>query len=201
MRKIALLLSFIGLMATMPAHAEFFGLMNGRTADITNAPERSLEAGVVFGEFFEADYTHFGLRYNHKTSPELMVFGNLGLSEVGNDDGLAFGIGVFYQLQGILTNQDLALKAVINRANGDDDDLTGISFEALISGREGIGANGNMGWYGNLGLHRFSADDDSETELGFGGGIIIPAESGEFFAGLDLIEDITFGAGFRYYLQ
>lgn len=201
MRKLALMLSFAGLLVTLPAHAEFFGLMNGRTADIANAPERSVEAGAVFGEFFDADYTHFGIRYNHKTSPELMVFGNLGLSEVGNDDGVAFGIGVFYQMQGILTNQDLALKAVLNRANIDDDDLTGFSFEALMSGREGIGANGNMGWYGNLGLHRFSDDDDSETEIGFGGGVIIPATSGEFYAGIDLIEDIIFGAGFRYYLQ
>jgi len=185
----------------MPAHAEFFGLINGRTADVANAPERSIEAGAVFGEFFEADYTHFGLRYNHKTSPELMVFANLGMSEAGNEDGLAFGIGAFYQLQGVLTNQDLAIKGVFNRADGDNDDLNGISLEALISGREGIGARGDMGWYGNVGLHRFSADGGSETEIGFGGGFIIPTDTGEFYAGIDLIEDITFGAGFRYYLQ
>ncbi len=201
MRKIALLLSCIGLFVVQPAHAELFGLANGRSADITNAPGQSIEAGVAFGDFFDADYTHFGIRYNYKTRPQLMLFGNLGLSEVGSEDGLSFGIGAFYQLQGILTNQDLALKGVVNRADGDSDDVTGISFEALISGRQGFGANGDIGWYGNVGLHRFSGGGDSETEIGIGGGITYPASNGEFFAGLDLIEDLIFGAGFRYFLQ
>ncbi len=200
MRKIALLLSLAGLMITMPAHAEFFGLVNGRSADVTNAPDRSIEAGVGFGDFFDADYTHFGIRYNYKYSPKLMVIGNLGLSEAGNDDGVSFGVGAFYQLDGVLTNQDLAVKGVINRANGDSS-VTGISLEALISGKQGVGANGDIGWYGNVGFHRFSSGSASETEIGFGGGVTFPAASGEFFAGIDLIEDITFGAGFRYYLQ
>ena len=89
MRKLALLLSCIGLFVTLPAHAELFGLMNGRSADITNAPERSIEAGAAFGDFFDADYTHFGIRYNYKTRPQLMFFGNLGLTEIGSEDGLS----------------------------------------------------------------------------------------------------------------
>ena len=201
MRKFAFLLLCIGMFVTLPVHAELFGLANGRSADITNAPERSIEGGVALGDFFDADYTHFGLRYNHKTRPQLMFFGNLGLSEVGSEDGLSFGIGAFYQLHGLLSNQDVAVKGVINRADGDNDDVTGISIEGLVSGRQGFGVNGNIGWYGNIGLHRFSGGGDSETEIGIGGGVTFPASNGEVFAGIDLIEDLIFGGGYRYYLQ
>ena len=43
--------------------------------------------------------------------------------------------------------------------------------------------------------------DDSETELGFGGGIVIPNASGEFYLGIDIIDEMIFGGGFRYFLQ
>ena len=81
-------------------------------------------------------------------------------------------------------------------------------MEALISGREPIADNGLM-WYANIGLHRLTADvggafgggSDTDNEFGFGGGVILPMGVGEVYAGADLIDELQFGVGYRYFLQ
>jgi len=43
--------------------------------------------------------------------------------------------------------------------------------------------------------------DDTENELGFGGGVVLPVGPGEAYAGVDLIDELQFGLGFRYFVQ
>lgn len=197
------------------ARAEYYGMLNGRLADLSRLPDASIEGGVVLGDLFEADYQHFGARFNYRASPDLMLYFDLGQTEVefGNvdADGFAFGVGGYYVVEGVFATTDFALKASFHRASlerdgfgfGDEEvDFDGLVLEGLVSGRNRLGANRNIGWYANLGVHRLDLDGDDETELGFGGGIVVPRPpGGEFYAGLDLIDEMTFGAGYRFFLN
>ena len=207
------------LLCPAVVQAELLGLMNGRSVDPARLPDTSVEAGVVTGETLEErDYQYFGARFNYRASPELMLYGDVGQVEVdfGVDfDGTSFGVGGYYVLDGVFQGSDFAVKASYHRASteaseaSNDIDLDVIVVEAVLSGREGFGAEGNLGWYANIGMHRIGADantgdsdsDDTETELGFGGGIVIPNASGEFYLGVDIIDEMNFGGGFRYFLQ
>ena len=194
-----------------PAQAEYYALMSGRSADLSRLPDTSVEAGAVFGDLYESDYQYFGARVNFRASPELMIYGDVGQVDIEFNvdvDGTAFGAGGIYAIEGFFEGADFALKAGYHRASVEGDntnevDLSGINVEALFSGREGLGASGNVNWYANIGMHRLDFDDviDKETELGFGGGVVIPSASGELYVGLDIIDEMIFGAGFRYFLQ
>ena len=206
-----LLLGGLVAAASLPAQAEYFGLASGRTADLTLLPDVSVEAGVMIGDFFDDDYQYIGARINYRVDPTLMVYGDFGLNEVEDFEGNTFGIGAFYIMDGIFEGSDFALKGSYHRGSTENDDdfevdVDGISVEGVFSGREAFGANDNLRWYANIGIHRLSidperGDDDSETEFGFGGGVVVPAASGQFYVGLDLIDEMTFGGGFRYFLQ
>ncbi|MEE9320025.1 MAG: hypothetical protein V3U76_06225 [Granulosicoccus sp.] len=211
MRWLALSVATGLMLLSYSAQAEFFGLMSGRSADLSKLPDTSVEFGAVLGDLGDADYQYFGLRYNYRIDPGMMVYGDVGQTEIEDGDGLAFGFGFFYVVDGVLENTDLALKGSFHRLkteeSGDsrDDKYQGLAIEAVFSGRSPFGAKKNLNWYANIGMHRISVDfggsDDSETELGFGGGIIVPTDSGQYFAGIDLIDEMIFGAGYRYYWQ
>lgn len=192
------------------AHAEYFGLMGGRSADLSKLPDTSIEPGITVGNFGEADYQYFGLRYNYRVQPGLMLYGDVGQTEIGIADGNNFGAGFFYVMEGIFEGTDFALKGHIHRTTLKRKgyrklDLNGMGLEGVFSGREPFGANKNIHWYGNVGVHRVSQKQGSasasETEFGFGGGIVIPSKSGQLFAGIDFIDEIIFGAGYRHFLQ
>jgi hypothetical protein len=192
------------------AQAEYFGLMSGRSADLPKLPDTSIELGITMGDFGEADYQYFGLRYNYRMQPGFMVYGDVGQAELESFDGNNFGIGFFYVMEGIFEGTDFALKGNIHRATlkargSRDVDLNGMGLEGVFSGREPFGANNNIHWYGNVGVHRISQKQGSasisDTEFGFGGGIVMPSKSGQLFAGIDFIDEITFGAGYRHFLQ
>ena len=210
-KRIALAVAFV-LAGTGAAHAEFLAPINGRSANPGGLPDLSVEGSFASGDFFQ----YIGTRVNYKVSPELTVFGDVGMVEIGNffdADGIGFGIGAFYYLanQQILPQMDIAGKASFHTASveynrsvfgfRDDFDFTynNISLEVLVSSAEPIAANG-LGWYGNAGLN-FIGGDASDTELLIGGGVALPAGPGEAYAGIDLIDSITFGAGYRYFIQ
>ena len=207
--------ALICLSGIAPAHAEFLGLMNGRLVGAAGLPDRSVEAGLVIGEIGEEqDYQYFGARFNYRASPELMLYGDIGQTEIEfsvDASGVGFGFGAFYIVEGIFSGSDFAVKGSYHTVEVEADegegeaDLSGIVIEGVLSGREGFGANGNLGWYANAGMHRLSSDvdgdDDTDTEIGFGGGIVIPSDAGEFYVGLDIIDEMTFGGGFRYFLN
>lgn len=202
-------LSLLALAVAAPAQAEFLGLMNGRSVARDALPDVSVEGGIVLGEIDdEVDYQYIGARINYRASPDLIVYGDVGQTELesgGDDaDGISFGVGAFYVVDGVFSGSDFAIKGSYHTGEVENDfddefDVDILVVEAVLSGREGLGASGNIGWYANLGLHRIDFDDDDENELGFGGGIVVPTQSGEFYLGIDIIDEMIFGGGFRYF--
>lgn len=204
--KLRNLLAAAGLaILAMPAQAEYFGTLNGRSANLDTAGNISVEGAFITGDFGAASYQNMVARINYKASPLLVIFGDFGLTEIEDFDGNSFGIGAFYMIEGMTQSVDLAAKFSFHKSsverNNFEIDYDAISVEALFSGKDGLGANGDLGWYANIGMHRLSNDSNSETEFGFGGGLTMPLASGELFGGLDLIDEITFGIGYRHFLN
>lgn len=200
----AVLLLFVSTFAT----AEIGGLINGRSADLNKLPDTSIELGIDFGEFSGVDYQYFGARYNHRINPDMMAFADVGSMEIsfpsfnffgesfgGDIDGFSFGIGAYYMLQDVLQTADTAIKFSIHKAGGDID-WNILSLEGIVSGRNGLGSNPDLQWYANFGINSI----DSETEFLMGGGIVYPLQSGEVFGGIDLIDDMHFGIGYRHFM-
>lgn len=207
--KTVALTALLALTTAVPAQAEYLGLLSGRSANPGNLTDLSVELGLVTGDLGEADYQHLGARVNYRVSPEVVVFGDIGIAEHGQADGTPFGLGALYYLSNQRVNQQLDIAGKASYHTGDfkfggfKGDISSLSFEVLISGQTPISASG-IGWYSNLGLHRLSsgyAGSDSSIELGFGGGLILPTGSGEAYAGIDYIDELTFGLGFRYFVR
>jgi len=178
----SLLITIVAMLLTSAqAHAEYLGFPTGRSADISTAPTSSFEVGFVTGDLGDASFQNIGGRFNLRTSEELIVFFDVVQAEVEDADGL----------------HTVELEDEFNR-EGDFDVL---AIEGLFSG-EKIGES-NLRWYANLGIHTLEIEDTDfdETELGFGGGVVSDTSFGEFYAGVDLIDELTFGFGIRYHLQ
>jgi len=190
------------LMTPVLSQAEHLGTTNGRTADFTRLPDLSVEIHFNTGDFSNVDYQNLGLRANYRLSPGILLFGDLGLTELGFRDGTAIGFGAFYGLQGIFENIDAAVKASYHTADYGSRvvGVDVIALEFLFSGLEPIADNGLM-WYANAGIHRSDFEVDSETDFGLGGGVVLPVSSGEAFVGLDFIDDLVIGVGYRHYFQ
>jgi len=207
----SLFVAALSLATAAPVHAEFYGLLNGRLVGRDSLPDRSFEAGAQFGEYDDTDTQYFGARFNYRASPDLMIYGDIGQTEVELNvdiDGIGFGIGGYYIVDGVFSGSDFAVKASYHTVSLEGDntrefDFTALVVEAVLSGREGLGASGDIGWYANVGMHRLDFDDigDDETEIGFGGGIVLPRQTGEFYLGIDMIDDLNFGGGYRHFLD
>ena len=181
--------------------AGLLGTVNGRTADFTRMPDLSVEGFFNFGDFDDVDYQNLGARVNYRLSPGVILHGDVGLTEIGNFDTVTFGIGAFYALTGLFENIDAAIKGSFHTGDFDEaGDVDVLELEFLFSGTEPIMANGLM-WYANIGLHRLDFGASSDTELGLGGGVVLPVALGEAYAGIDLIDELTFGIGYRYFFQ
>lgn len=211
-KRLALVATLAALSAGS-AHAELFGLLNGRSADPASIAPLSVEGGIVTG----GDFQNIGARVNYQVSPQLTVFGDFGLAEVDagfgvEPDGNAFGAGLFFFLgdQQFLPQFDIAGKISYHVANlefrSTDFDYNVLSIEGLLSSPEPLTAGG-LRWYTNAGFNRLDTDVDTErggdddTELLLGGGVILPLGPGEVYGGVDLIDEIQFGAGYRYVVQ
>ncbi len=206
------LLSTVLVAATLlvsNAQAEFFGLPNGRSANPANISDLSVELGFMTGDLDVTDYQNIGARVNFRVSQEIVVIGDIGVSEFGRADGNPVGLGILYHLsrQRISQSVDIAAKASYHSgqysSGGNDIDLSGLSLEALVSGRTPLVSNG-LNWYGNFGYHRLTVEAgnrDSTNEFGIGAGLVLPTGAGEAYLGVDLIDETTFGLGFRYFVQ
>lgn len=191
------------------AQAEFFGLPNGRSANPATLSDLSVELGFMSGDLDATDYQNIGARVNYRVSPDIVIIGDIGISEFGRADGNPVGLGILYHLsrQRISQSVDIAAKASYHSgqysAGGIDADLSGLSLEALVSGRTPLASNG-LGWYGNVGFHRLTVkvnNSDSSNEIGFGAGLVLPTGAGEAYLGVDFIDETTVGLGFRYFVQ
>jgi len=194
----------IMLFGSAQVHAEYFGFPTGRSANISSLPDSSIEAGFVTGDANDSSYQHFGTRFNLRVSAEFMGYVDIVQAEIEDFDGLAYGAGFFYQIPGLTKKNDFAVKVSFHTASleesGSDreDDGNVLSIEGLLSGQK-IGESA-LSWYANFGIHKFDFDDYDETEIGFGGGVFSETSFGEFYAGFDLIDELTFGLGVRYHL-
>ena len=220
------------LLFASSAHAELFGLPDGRSADPgVDVGAISIEGGYVTGELYDdVDYTSFGARLNYQVSPVLTVFADFSQPEldyrlIDEFDGNAYGGGVYYHLpeQTFLQSLDVAVKASYHTASLDQDsqgqtfntDVKNIQAVALVSGKEPLSANG-LKWYAAVGVQRLDEDydfnvnlgfgqqgslDDKETFLSAGAGVSLPIGGGLLYAGVEKANGITYGGGFRYFLQ
>ena len=84
-------------------------------------------------------------------------------------------------------------------SGGGSTDIDALSLEILFSGKRTIGDGIN--WYGNVGLHNLAAGARSTTEFGLGGGLTRKFNFGDGFVGVDFIDELTYGIGFRYYVN
>lgn len=208
MRRFLVMLVTVGAALTAGStHAEVFGLLNGRSANLSTMPDLSVEGGFVTGDFGRGTYDHIGFRVNYRIMPGLVLYADLGQSESGyrytfgssSADGTAFGLGAYYQLRDLIPNFDASIKGSFHKVGGDLDG-DAISIELLISPVEPLTEAG-LNWYANAGIHRFGGDIVSGTDPGIGGGITMPLGPGELIAGADFIDDISFGIGFRYAIK
>jgi len=189
------------------AHAEYMGFPTGRSANIPALPDSSVEAGFVTGDVAEISYQHFGTRFNLRISPELMGYADVAQVELEDGDGLGYGAGFFYHIPGLAKSSDFAVKVSFHTVKTEEKDGNVVfetegdvlSIEGLFSG-EKIGES-NLNWYTNFGIHKFDFVDYDESEIGFGGGVFSATSFGEFYAGADLIDELTFGLGVRYHLR
>lgn len=195
-----------GLVGVQNAHAEYFGLLNGRGGDLRDMPDISIDGGYITGDYGASSYDLIGARLNYRVIPGLIAYADLGKSDISRFyDGTAFGFGIFYQLQDLIPSLDVAIKGSYHKLDlggfGYSEDLNSLSVELVISGKEPIMANG-LAWYANTGLHRLgSSRVSTATELGIGAGMLLPLGPGELFFGADFIDEIQFGIGFRFHIR
>lgn len=224
MKKFVFVFVFMFSLFAESATADLLGLANGRSANLDNMADMSVEGGLNL----HGDEKLFGARVNFKASSDMMVFGDIGMFDVDDfrgGDGIAFGFGVFYQLRDVklLENTDFAVKGayhlveldfgsftvpvfnefgafVGNESVSGTADWSEISLDALISGDQ-LGES-DLGWYANAGLHIFDYDGATGdgTKILLGGGVTKPLSFGEAFAGLDILAGARLVAGVRYNL-
>ena len=194
--------------SSVNAHAEYLGLINGRTAKPDNIAELSAELGLAAGNLDVFDYQNIAARVNYRISDNAVLIGDIGISEFDTADGTPYGLGLLYYLsnQRISQQLDIAGKASYHRGSYDsreiDRDLSSLAVEILISGRQPV-AN-QVNWYANVGYHRITVklnSSDSTNEIGLGGGFVLDTGEGEAYAGVDYIDELVFGIGFRYFVQ
>jgi len=195
--------------AVQPAMADIYGLPNGRSANLDNMATLSIEGGAQLS----GDVSNFAGRFNAKFSDDGMVFVDAGLVTFdagfgggGDLDGLVVGLGVFYQLRNfqIFRDTDNAVKASFHTGTledgGFEPDIDELAFDYIISGNQL--STTNLGWYGNVGIHRLSFGDnnfsDSEIEVLIGGGVLGKLSFGEWYAGIDVIDELLILGGIRY---
>ena len=191
----------------MAAHADFFGLLSGRSANPANNPALSVEGAFITG----SDYQNIGARVNYNVNELLTVYGDFGLSELDPADGISFGAGAFYYLP-VLDGFDSSVQASAHFGALDvgnfDSDVTVFGTAFLVSPQTPLTPAG-LNWYANAGVSFLNVDidtsignfSDDSTEIQIGGGVYMPLGPGTVYGGLDLIDEVQFGVGYRYGLQ
>lgn len=192
------------------SQADFLGLINGRTADIINEPQMTVEGGMSL----QSDFNTIGGKLNFKVAPDMLIYG--GLASVDADAGgsdIAFGGGVVYQLgQSLIAGMDMAVKGSYHMWDGGesftggkiDYSLSDFGVELLISPQEQSVAQG-VKVFGMVGLHRVASEvsggglkfSDDSMEIALGGGASMLLGPGEAYAGIELIDELFIGAGYR----
>ncbi|MFK7861099.1 MAG: hypothetical protein AB8B64_19940 [Granulosicoccus sp.] len=218
-KNIARLALFSSVLVSGIASAELFGMVNGRTADLSRAPQQSVELGASLAKFNSHDVQHLGLRINYKLNRSTVLYADVGQSmfDPGDEaDGVTFGVGGFWQLPGLFDISNFAVHASFHRVDLDfsglDNGLKGnaIVLEGLFSGKQPINQAGTLFFNASIGLHRsalrvtrLNADPDTDLDLMLSAGVVMETQSrsGEYYGSLFYVDHIGFGLGYRYYLN
>jgi hypothetical protein len=201
------------LVFSMSAQADTLGPLDGRSPDPGQISPMSVEVGYVS----EDELTTIAGRFNYQMSPVLSLYGDFGIVEVGQGDGNTFGVGVRYYLpnQRIAPQLDIGVRGSYHVSNVDfstafasaESDFTELALAVHVGGKEAFYANG-MKWYGVVSYNRQSADsslgqissDTTDSDIGFGGGVYMPLGPGEAYVGVEKIDEMYFGIGYRHFL-
>ena len=201
---------FLGVLGfSLSAQADTLGLLDGRSPDPSQLSEMSVEIGYLS----EDNLSTLAGRFNYQLSPVLSLYGDFGITEVGNGDGNSFGAGVRYYLpnQRIAPELDIGVRASYHMSSIDfssgfasnDLDLTELTVAVHVGGKEAFYSNG-LKWYGVVSYNRQSSEqgsfDNTDTDLGFGGGVYMPLGPGEAYVGVENIDEMFFGIGYRHFL-
>jgi len=177
--------------------AQVLDLQTGRSADLSNEPTVSIDAGVVIGD---ADY--IGTRGNFKVTDKMLLMADVGVTDIG-DDELALGLDAMYQIS-VNSKLPVALKFGAAFIPDAEDDFAEMSFLVIISGD----FDEKFGWYANGGViwvdreHPKKADDDDILATMGGGLEYVATDTVELFAGIDILlgdiyDDVVIGGGVR----
>lgn len=207
LRNSARAFMFVTFGFSMTAQADTLGPLDGRSPDPGQMSQMSAEVGYVS----EGDFSTIAGRFNYQYAPLITLYGDIGLVDIGDDaDGSAFGFGARYYLenQRIVPQLDFAVRASYHIASidiesGGDVDRSETTFAAHFGGKEAFYSNG-IKWYGVLSYNRSTSDtalgDVTDSEIGFGAGVYMPLGPGEVYAGVENIDDMFFGIGYRHFL-
>ena len=78
-----------------------------------------------------------------------------------------------------------------------------MNLELLFSGKplKTISTkSGPANWYANVGMHTFNGSN-IDNEISFGAGLVVPFSSGEFYGGIDVIDEMTLNMGYRLFVK
>ena len=203
-RVVVLCSTLLLLFGSQIARAEFLGLLNGRLADVSRAPDFSIDFGIVL----DSDANQFGLRGNYKLSRLLLVYADFSLFDGdGGLEGTPFGIGALYTVEDLLDNYDVGVKLSFHTGSFDLDtvfgsasvDISNLALEVIGSTKNGFAGNSKLDAYVNVGLQAIDADvAGDDLEFTFGGGVIYPVGvKSEVFGGIDFIDGAFLGGGYR----
>ncbi|MFT5893652.1 MAG: hypothetical protein ACI8VW_000518 [bacterium] len=207
----AVLFAMLGF--SMSVQADTLGPLDGRSPDSRQMSEMSVEVGYVS----EGDFSSLSGRLNYQYTPLLTLYGDFGFVDVGdNADGNAFGIGARYYLdsQRIMPELDLAVRVSYHMSSVDAGGFVGaeldrseLALAVHFGGKEAFYSNG-IKWYGVVSYNRLSAEtmfggqtsENNDSEIGIGGGVYMPLGPGEIYVGVENIDDMFVGVGYRHFL-
>ncbi len=202
-----LTLGFGLLCVSAVAHADVYGLVSGRTADVRSEPQLTVEAGLTL----QSDQNIIGGRANFKVSPDSLIYGTI--ASVKPEEGssaIAFGGGVVYQFdQSVLAGYDVAFKGSYHLYSADfgsiESDLSDLGLDLIISPKGQTTAQTGVKVFGLVGLHRLGSKasspggtaSDNKVEPALGFGAVAPVSVGEISASVEYIDELYVGLGYR----
>ena len=129
------------VLASSTANAEYFGSLNGRTAKFNAHPTMTVEATFSTGDFLTSDYQQISLRFNYQYSPRVLMFGDLGQSELSGRSDTSIGVGGYYALNTpVLWSDHSAVKMSLHQV--DFGILPGSTYLNCSAGLPYIGIDG-----------------------------------------------------------
>lgn len=217
----------IALSISQAAQADFMGAIDGRSSGLGDQADLSVE---INANSFGKEFKWAGLRVNYKVGDALVVFadaskleaGTVPLNETvtGDYEGAAFGAGIVFEMNDLLSGFNTSFKGSYHAATlpdiseltfdgapaETDLELGAISAKFLLSPTEPLLDNG-LSWYAALGYSKIETkiagpeDLEFEALAGFSGaaGLVLPLSFGDMYVGIETLDgERLAGGGIRF---